>query len=145
MAKYSEGIKNKIAELLSTGEYGILEICAAVNIDNTTYYNWKKNKPDFSEAIKEAERKQLDNIKVAAKKSLWKLINGYEYEEVTQEAKKGADGKIKETHIKKTTKVVPPQTTAVIFALKNTDKENFGEEIEKAQPVKIVFEEIAKK
>lgn len=55
---------------------------------------------------------------MAVENALLKRALGYSYEEVTTEIEEMADGSQKK-HVKRTTKMVPPDTTAQIFWLKN--------------------------
>lgn len=143
MAKYSEEIKKRIVELVEEGEFTMREICKSVGVHQNTVILWKKNKVEFREAIKEAEKKQYKNLGEIAKSSLIKLLKGFEYEEITQEGVTDKSGVLKVKSVRKVKKYVPPQTTAVIFTLKKVDKENFGDEVESTKdPVKIIFEEV---
>ena len=40
--------------MLEKDSYTVEEVCANVGINEDTYYDWQKNKSDFSEAIKKA-------------------------------------------------------------------------------------------
>ena len=51
--------------------------------------------------------------------SLYKLGNGYTYEEKEEIVEVGTDGRPKPLRIRKTTKYIPPNVTAQIFWLKN--------------------------
>jgi len=54
MTKYSPEIVKKICGMLEKDSYTVEEVCANVGIDKATFYDWQKNKSDFSEAIKKA-------------------------------------------------------------------------------------------
>lgn len=136
--KYIPEVVDKICDLLSSGDYTIKDVCRQVGINEDTYHTWKKEKPDFSEAIKKAEIARLDSFAKMAKSGLAKLLDVYEYEEVTTEYvdSKGKDDngnevskpKIKSRKVVK--KFIMPNPTAVIFALKNRDPDNWADKQE---------------
>jgi transposase len=128
MAKYNSEIAKRICKLVEKDSYTDKEICDLVGIAESTFYEWKAKKPEFSEAIKKAERKFLKYIASEAKKSLLKKIQGYTVQEKkTVYASQLIDGKaspkIKEQTV--TDKHYQPDTVAIIFALTNQDGENF--------------------
>lgn len=114
MARYNKRIVKRICDLISKDTYTIAEICANVNISERCYYNWQSKYAEFAEQIKEARHKFDETILSSAKKSLVKLIEGYDYEEkriVTVDDGKGKP-KIKEQSIVK--KHVAPNLGAII-------------------------------
>lgn len=125
MAKYNKSVVLKICELVKTDSYTIREICDKVNINIDTYYDWKNNKPEFSEALQKAEQEFTDKILIIAKKSLYKLVEGYSYDEKKTITVNDGNGqpKIKEqTIIKKT---VSPNLGAIIHLQTNRDSANW--------------------
>lgn len=118
--KYSKKKVKEIIELYSSGKYNNLDLCTKAEISQETFFKWKREKPEFSEALKDAEDQRQNNFKEMALSGLAKLLDGYEYEEITMEGKPE-----KPTFIKKTKKFIPPNPTAVIFTLTNTDPANF--------------------
>jgi transposase-like protein len=120
MPKYNEDTVNKICQLIKSDDYTVTEICKNAGISEAIYYKWKSEKVEFLEAIKKAEGERLELFKTEARKSTLKKIKGYEIEEVKEVVRKGM-------LIEKTTtkKHIPPDTTILIFVLKNTDNENF--------------------
>ena len=131
MARYSKQIVQDICSLIEKDSYTNAEICKMVNIAESTFYDWKAKKPEFSESIKKAEEVFNGVIVSEAKKSLVKLIRGYSAQDkktVTADTgKKDEDGKpivkVKEHSV--TEKHYQPNTAAVIFALTNRDPENW--------------------
>lgn len=131
MAKYSKKIVEQICSLIATDSYTVAEICEIVGINKDTYYEWIKNKSDFSDTIKKAENDFNELIVAEAKKSLMKMIRGYTVQEkktVTADTgKKDDEGKpivrVKEHSV--TDKHYQPVTAAVIFALTNRDPDNW--------------------
>lgn len=132
MAKYSKKIVNRICDLIKKDSYTVAEICSMSGISESTYYEWKANKPEFSEAIKKAEDEFYSFMIVEAKKSLVKLVQGYTIQEkktVTVDSGKKDEEtgkpivKVKEHTV--TDKHYQPNPTAIIFTLTNRDSDNW--------------------
>lgn len=102
----------------------------AARVANSTFYKWLSDKPEFAEAIKQAEAEYNDwynrGIVKDAKKSLKELVCGYDYEEVKTEtlvnSRTGKETSKKTIVVKKH---VAPNPVSVIFALTNRDPENW--------------------
>lgn len=56
MAKYSAELTERICSHLRADSYTIAEICKIVGIAESTFYEWKDSKVEFSEAIKKLKR-----------------------------------------------------------------------------------------
>lgn len=85
-----------------------------VNID--TLFEWRKRFPEISEALKNG-REVADRT---VENALYKKATGYEYEEVTEELRfDKATGEKRMVVTKRVKKIVPPDTVAQIFWLKN--------------------------
>jgi transposase len=130
--KYSKRMVKRIVTLIESDDYTIKEICEQCGIHVDTWYDWKHNRPDFSEAIKKAEENRLDLFAKAARSGLLTLLRGKEYEEVVTEYIEGkpdaqGNSKPKIKAYKKTKKFIPPNPTSVIFTLKNLDEQNFAD------------------
>lgn len=123
--KYNQKIVNKICDLVKTDSYTVTEICAKVGISEAIYYDWKKNKVEFLEALEKANDELYDKMLIVAKKSLFKLVEGYTYDEKKTITISDKDGqpKIKEqTIIKKT---IAPNLGAIIHLQTNKDSANW--------------------
>lgn len=119
MAKYSKEIVEEITDLIKSDSYTVTEICKRVGIADCTYFEWQKEKPDFSEKIKKAKKERRKMYAVEAEKSLLKKIRGYEVVETKTVNRQ------KSTEITTITKHILPDTAAIIFALTNQDPENW--------------------
>lgn len=121
MARYSKGVADKIFKLVSEDSYTIIEICKIVGIGKSTYYDWKRDKPNFSEGLKKAEEERYEKFAKVAENSLLKKIQGYDVEEVktiyVEHEKDPKKAKVKQRTI--TTKHIQADTGAIIFALTN--------------------------
>jgi len=130
-SKYTPARKKKIFELVSTGDYRIIDICKKVGISETQFHAWKdpnhtQFKTEFTELIKEADRRRLDAFKTMARTGLAMKLMGHQYEEVTQEFEVSKNGKTKKLKSFRTvTKFIMPTDTSIIFTLTNKDPENF--------------------
>ncbi len=134
------------------GIYTIESVCKSYGIPYRTFMCWASPSYDkFIELDKKQQKRVLkqgyvaevaasykkakDNfrnenrrrLKEHAKIGLLRLVEGYEYEEVTTEIKMDKKGNATPVRIKKIKKYMPPNVMAVIFALKNTDPEIFSE------------------
>lgn len=98
------------------------QIAHNMGISMSTLCEWQNRFSEFSEALKKG-REVAD---ILVENAMFKRAVGYEYEEVTTEIRKvpykkkdGTWGERDQKHVKKTTKMVIPDTTAQIFWLKN--------------------------
>ena len=91
------------------------DIAKKLGISKQTFYDYQKMYPDFLDAIKKGKAP----IDFEVENALLKRARGFEYEEVQIEYKPGEGEKLIPVHIKKTKKIVIPDTTACIFHLKN--------------------------
>ena len=125
MAKYGEAITKKICGLIASDSYTIAEVCSIVKITETTFYEWKATKPEFSESIKKAEEIRMNLFVAEAKKSLLKKIQGYTVQEkhTTYTNSKDNTPVIKEQKV--IDKHFQPDTAAIIFTLTNGDPDNW--------------------
>lgn len=123
--KYNKKIVDRICSLIESDSYTIREICSLSGINVDTFYDWMKNKSEFSEAVTRA-RDKFDEILIKeAKESLRKKVTGYEVDEKKTVYVNGKDGKpvIKEqTTIKKH---YQPDTAAIQFVLTNKAPEEY--------------------
>lgn len=100
-------------------------ICERLGISKSSYFLYLGNNKDFSDAVKKGEELRPVILTNSAKASLLKIIEGYEIEEQEIEVWKDATGNTSKQHIKKKKKYIPPNATAIIFALKNNDSEHY--------------------
>lgn len=118
-AKYEEWLtEDGLTKLQGWARNGLVDeqIAHNMGIGVSTLYEWKKKHPELAESLKES--KEVVDIQV--ENSLLKRALGYEYEEITQEPV--IDKDTKEVSMKVTkivTKQVIPDSTSIIFWLKN--------------------------
>lgn len=104
--------------------YTNAQIAKHLGIATSTFNEYKKKFPEFSEALKKGSEIADD----VAEASLFAVAMGYRYEEITKEVLKHAvtgkpildeDGKPKMIVTKIVERAAHPNTTALIFWLKN--------------------------
>jgi len=103
-------------------------IAAELGVAESTFMKYKKEISEFSELLKKADKSKPRNIALKAEKALKDKLVDREFEEVHTEQWVDDSGKVVKKHIKKVKKTIPADTTAVIFALKNNDRERYGEQ-----------------
>lgn len=99
------------------------QLAAKFSVTVGTIQNWKKSEPEFLYALK-AGKREADSEVVT---SLFKRAQGFEYEEavpiklktVTYNEKGVRASEVERVEIVMVARVVPPDTTACIFWLKN--------------------------
>jgi len=77
MAKYSEEIVYKIVDLIEEDNYTTTQICEIVGISRKVFYEWRNYKPEFRRALKDAAEVREEKIRIIARKSLKKKLEGY--------------------------------------------------------------------
>ena len=131
MKKYNKKIAERILAMIRSDTYTITELCNNVGISRQTFYNWQNDNSEFAQAVEDASSELLDKMKVEAKKSWLKKIQGYEVTEtkvVTIPSKqKDEKGNPKPIIKEQTTtkKHIQADTAAIIFTLTNRDPEHW--------------------
>jgi hypothetical protein len=131
MAKYNKKRVKHICSLIKKDSYTITEICSLSGINVDTYYDWVKNKPEFSDLVEKAKAEYDKMLVAEAKKSLVKKIKGYTVQErkivTVDSGRKDESGnpipKIKEQTI--IDKHYQPDTGAIVFALTNKASDEY--------------------
>ena len=90
------------------------EIAERIGIAEGTLYSWKNKYKEIDEALKDGQ----DIVDRQVEESLFKKAMGYEYEETKQIIEKDVMGKDRK-RVEKVKKYYPPDSTAIIFWLKN--------------------------
>lgn len=114
--KYYEWLQeDNLIRIESWARMGLTDeqIAKNMGINKTTLYDWMKKFPDISNSIKKGKAP----IDFEVENALFKRAIGYEYEEVETIIEE-IDGKQRK-RIKKIKKVALPETSAMIFWLKN--------------------------
>lgn len=90
------------------------QIAKNIGVHKATLYDWKNKYPEIDEALKRG--KEVVDFEV--ENALLKRAKGYEYEEVRIIQETDGNGVVKKRQ-EKTMKHVPPDSTAIIYWLKN--------------------------
>ena len=108
-------------------DWELVAIAAELGIAKSTFLKYKKEYSDLSDLLKKAEKAKPRYIAIKAEAALRDKLQDREVEEVQQEQWVDKNGVITKKHIKKIKKIIPADTTAIIFALKNTDSERWND------------------
>lgn len=120
--KYKYWLKDEnLAKVTKWAQEGLFDcqIAEKMGINKSTFYEWLKNYPEFSDAIKKG--KEIADKEIV--NALYKRALGYNYKEVKEEYAVNADGADNEgkpnKEITVTYKSEPPNTAALIYWLNN--------------------------
>lgn len=124
MAKYNKQTVEKICEYIRDGDSQKLA-CKKAGIGDSTFHDWIKAKPEFSESIKKAKEEFQATIAGKLEATLWKRAMGYEVTETETEYVSDVDGNPKIKSQKSKVKHIQPDTGALIFALTNVSPDKW--------------------
>ena len=135
--KYTKEVVETLAKHIKKGST-ITSACDAVGISKQTFYDWKKNKADFSDAIKKAQSvadKKVEN-------ALFKTAVGYTVTEKEYRSMQMRGFETEKKLVKTVKKKVLPNVTAQIFWLKNRNPEEWKDkqDIEHSGEVGVKYE-----
>lgn len=111
-----ESVKDKLPLIECWARDGLIDkqIANNLNISEDTFYTYKKNHPEFSEALKKGK----EVVDYEVENALLKRALGYDYEEEIYETKFNREsGEFEEVLTKRIKKHVQPDTTAQIYWL----------------------------
>ena len=124
--KYSKDLVETLCKHLKKGS-SIKSACAAAGIAESTFYEWKESKSEFSESVRRAMAipdKKVEN-------ALYKNARGFFYTETEYKAESNKDGtKIVHIPIKKVRKMIVPNVAAQKFILINRNPEEWKDKKE---------------
>ncbi|EGJ99785.1 phBC6A51 family helix-turn-helix protein [Dysgonomonas gadei] len=75
--KYKEKTASEIVRMIEQDLCSVSEICKSFKISRKTFYEWKKTKPEFGEAVEEAIDHREDVMIASARIGLKQLLEGY--------------------------------------------------------------------
>lgn len=116
--KISKDLIKSICALIEEGGHTIAEICSLSNISERSFYKWQAENADYAVEISRARENANQIIIKEAKKSLMKLIKGYEIVETETKSKKRRNGQQYQI-ITITTKHIPGDLSSIIMVLNN--------------------------
>jgi len=103
------------------------EIAHNLGISERTFYEWLKKYPQLGEAVKKGKEEAIHKVENA----LFKRAMGYEYQEIKVHRVIRKDGTVYERQ-EVMKKHMPPDTTAIIFFLKNRAPDRWADRKETA-------------
>ena len=122
--KYSNKLAARIIEMIEQDFFGISEICKIVNINPKTFYDWKKNRPEFNDAVEAAIVHREEALVSSARMGLKMLLEGYmqKEEKITYvpDKKNPVEDYEKCRVVKK--KHCPPSIRAIRYVLERHDR-----------------------
>lgn len=126
-SKYESHIKPFFDDIFfwRSHDWELVAIAAELGVAESTFFKYKKEYSELSELLKKAEKSKPRYIAIKAEAALRDKLQDREVEEVHQEQWVDKNGVVTKKHIKKIKKIIPADTTAIIFALKNTDSERW--------------------
>lgn len=124
MSKYNKQTVEAICGFIRDGDSQKLA-CKKVGIGDSTFHDWIKAKPEFSECIKKAKEEFQATITGKLEATLWKRAMGYEVTETETEYVSDVDGNPKIKSQKSKVKHIQPDTGALIFALTNVSPDKW--------------------
>lgn len=117
-SKYFTHVEPKLDMVLKWAKNGLSDKQIAVNlgIAYSTFREYKAKYPALSAPLKKGK----ENANKQVENALFKRALGYEYEEITKElVTNEITGEQELKVVKSVTKIINPDTTAIIFWLKN--------------------------
>ena len=131
--KYYTDVQPKLILVEGWCRNGLTDIQIAKNlgISKDSFYRYKKDYSDFSDALKKGK----EEIDIEVENALLKRALGYEYEEVKTYIEEDKEGN-KKKRIEKTKKLLPADTTALIFWLKNRKPKAWSDRKEETEEEK---------
>lgn len=128
-SKYETHIKPYFEDIFYWVSHGkqLKWIASELGVAESTFMLHKKNQSELSELIKKAGQSKPRYIANKAELALKDKLQDRETEETHTEMWKDEYGNVTKQHVKKSKKIIPADTTAIIFALKNTDPERWND------------------
>lgn len=114
--KYKKYVEPHLSDITRWIKEGATEalVCTKLGVSVASYYEYKKNHIELSEAVKNGKQELVKELKGA----LYKKAVGFTYEEI--EGRPDKDGKL--VPVKIIRKQAPPDVAAINLYLKNIDR-----------------------
>lgn len=126
VGKYDTHVKPKLLLIEAWGRDGLTDemICKNLGISVASFHNYKKEHLEFLEALKRGK----EEIDIMVENALLKSALGYQYTETTHEAIKIGEDQTEAKLVKTVLKEVAPNTTSLIFWLKNRKRKEWRDQ-----------------
>jgi transposase-like protein len=147
--KYSPKLAKQIAEFIAEDKHTISEICSLLSISRSVFYKWKDENRQLHSLVSRAEKiarlRKTEMLTSESKKSLLKLIKGFEITTEKHTTKYLEDGSKKEIW-EYNTRFIDPDLKAILLVLKAKDSKNFKSRIKRIINVrfKAIYKEAEK-
>jgi hypothetical protein len=121
--KYNPDTFPLLAEGYAREGFNDKQIADKLGIGLSSFYKYQREFSEFLESLKKGKAP----VDFKAENALLKRVLGYTYEEKTTEMRIDEKGNTKPVVVKIVKKEVPPETTAIIFWLKNRRPDKWRE------------------
>ena len=137
--KYTTHVKPYLNDIINWIRNGETEQCIyeKLGICRESWYGYKRNKHELIDCIKKGDQDLTRSIE----SMLYKRCHGYETEETKTLIEKDGTGREKKK-VEKIKKYIAPSDTAIIFALKNKDSNNWKDRHDIKQDINQKLENI---
>ncbi|EGK01793.1 helix-turn-helix domain-containing protein [Dysgonomonas gadei] len=140
--KYNNKTAERIVEMIEQDLYGVSEICKILRISRQTFYDWKKNKPEFKEEVEEAFIRREEVLIANARIGLKQLLEGYvqKKEKVTYVPDKNNPVEDVEKCRVVEKKFCPPSIRAIKYVLDREERRKEQQRLESREKRPLVIE-----
>ena len=140
--KYNDKTAERIVEMIEQDLYGVSEICKILRISRQTFYDWKKNKPEFKEEVEEAFIRREEVLIANARIGLKQLLEGYvqKKEKVTYVPDKNNPVEDVEKCRVVEKKFCPPSIRAIKYVLDREERRKEQQRLESREKRPLVIE-----
>ncbi|MDO4706947.1 MAG: hypothetical protein Q4A61_00805 [Porphyromonadaceae bacterium] len=105
--------------------YTLAASAKLAGISYSTLNEWRKSRPHFAQQLKEARAAYLSSLQDEIELSLYQRATGLTVTTEQIDYELSPEGEEIVTHRRRTTKQIPPDTAALIFALTNLDPDRW--------------------
>lgn len=112
------------------------DISAKIGVNENTFAHWKMQYAPIKEALKKGRAPLAEKIE----NSLYDLCEVQVYTDEITEIYKDANGNVTSSHVRRIKREVAPNTTAIIFALKNLKSHKWRDKQEIKNDIKLEAE-----
>ncbi|MDR1715387.1 MAG: helix-turn-helix domain-containing protein [Prevotella sp.] len=140
--KYKEKTASEIIRMIEQDLCSISEICKSFKISRKTFYEWKKSKPEFKEAVEEAIDHREDVMIASARIGLKQLLEGYvqKKEKITYVPDKNDPANDVEKCRVVEKKFCPPSIRAIKYVLDREERKREKQQLESWEKRPLVIE-----
>lgn len=108
-------------------DWDLSTIAAELGVAESTFMKYKKEYSELSELLKSADKAKPRYIAIKAEAALRDKLQDREVKETHTERWTDKQGNVTKQHVKTIKKIIPADTTAIIFALKNADPDRWND------------------